>query len=151
MPLFFQIVSTWPPPSLTSFIMMKELDPNRLSRICNAVQEGLSVMLEYLQAEGITDWHQRYAGIQQALQLGNYDQVVAMVNTNHEKADRMDLLCHYLDTPPREESERLEQGHKRYGSYYKAFKYSLQLWRATDALRVYTTYRIFNEPNAIQR
>ncbi len=134
---------------------MKELDPNRLSRICNAVQEGLSVLLEYLQKEGMTDWHRRYSGIQQELRLGNYDEVVAMVKTNHEvskqEADRMDLLCHYLDTPPREELQRLELGHKRYGKYYKAFMYSLQMRRATNALRVYTTYRIFNEPIAIQK
>jgi hypothetical protein len=134
---------------------MKELDPSRLSRIYNTVQEGLSVLLEYLQAEGMTDWHKRYAGIQQALQVANSDQVVAMANTNHEisqrEADRMDLLCHYLDTPPGEESERLEQGRKRYGRYYTAFRYSLQLWHAADVLRVYTTYRIFNEPMAIQR
>jgi hypothetical protein len=134
---------------------MKELDPHRLSRICNAVQEGLSVLLEYLQTEGIADWHQRYTLIQQELRLGNYEEVVAMVKTNHrishDEADRMDLLCHYLGTPPREESKRLEQGHKRYGKYYKALMYSVQLWRATDALRVYTAYRIFNEPIAIQK
>jgi hypothetical protein len=63
----------------------------------------------------------------------------------------MDLLCHYLDTPPREESERLEHGHRKNGNYYKAFMYSLQLRGTADALRVYTTYGIFNEPAAIKR
>ncbi|MBI4680997.1 MAG: hypothetical protein HY753_07290 [Nitrospirae bacterium] len=85
----------------------------------------------------------------------NYDRVVQMVGENHDisliEADRMDLICHYLDTPPREESERLERGHEKNGKYYKAFMYSLQLWHAADALRVYTTYRIFREPVAIHK
>ena len=135
--------------------MMKPLDPVRLARVRNAVQEALSFLLDHLQTEGIMYWHQRYVGIGEELERDNYDLVVKTVRENHEvstrEAERMDLLPHYLDSEPQEESERLERGHRKHAKYHKAFIYSLQLLRATDTLRVYTSYRIFNEPTVIQK
>jgi hypothetical protein len=84
-------------------VIMNNMDPSRLSRISDSVVEGLSVLLDYLQVEGIADWHQRYAGIREELERGNYDRVVQMVGECHKissrEVNRMDLICHEWDGP----------------------------------------------------
>jgi len=98
---------------------MKERDPEKLNRIVSAVRSALTDLLAHLEENGLQDWLRRYAEIQRPMEAGSYGEVVEMVKTSADatlaEADRMDLVCHYLDTPPQEESERLARGHAKFG------------------------------------
>ncbi len=129
---------------------MPALDPVRLEHLAGLLKRTLDSFLAYLESERLLDWHSRYLGIQKELAAGNYEKAVAMtkeqIHITDQEADRMNLLCRYLDNAPKAEVERLERGRQMYGKYEGALEFLLPLSDATNSLRVYIAYRIYNEP-----
>ena len=131
------------------------LNPQRIESIIDTIKEALALLLDYLHKTGIDDWAERYSGIDELLEMGNYEKVVEIVQANSktviEADESMDLVCHYLDKAPPHEIERLEKGRQKYGKYIDASFFAMQLRQATDVLRIYIAYGIYNEPINVRK